>query len=811
MDDAVSAQLREIVRRYGSDVAADPRRVEALLNDLASGHRREIFILTGAARAGIPAELLAADRAVPVSVVTGRLSQLLQDDLGLAADAAQWAVGAWAAALGVTGGAASGPPVASGGTTARDSGTTAQNTGVPGASASAAAHGAPEPTVLVVAPLGAAHHRTIKDAIAAAEPGTRILVRPGVYPGSLVIDKSVELIADGPVADVVIEATTGGCVVMKADYATIQGFTIRKRKGSDDYAVEIPRGRVVIEGCDMSSESLACVAVSGQGTVPVLRACKIHHGQRAGILIRDQALAVIEDCDVYANTMSGVEISQGAHPTLRRCSIRDGKAAGVLVHGDGRGILEDCEIRDNALSGVQTMTGGDPVIQNCRVHGQLQPGILIIDRGRGTVLDSDIWGNEFNGLQITHRGQLTVRGSKIHDGPGNGLYTRAGGGATVENCEFTGNAEPAIHVGPGSGQVGVSGCRIEETATALRMLQSPDPPAVPGSAAAKARITQLLADAERALKSLPDGKAPDRPKSEGRASRSGRRNFLNPDPFLARENEAWRTKMRARQAIAAALASSDPDGAVRLARSASDEASRAEVLTGVAVALAGTDPVRAERLIRSVTDESLKATGLKRLAQAMADTDAEGAERLAKSIEAPVTRAEALSALAVTAAKQNPDRAERLVRMITDAEARDTALVNVTREMTSEPGRAERLVQLALGQDTKAEILYELVTSLAGTDPDRAERLAGSISDRAARRKAAALGQVAAALAVRQQRRAERLIRKADRLARSIGDGYSRALAMADVAAVLAAADPGNAELVGQWICESAADLTGSG
>ena len=691
------------------------------------------------------------------------------------------------------------------------SGPLGHDAGVPWAPASAAAYGAPEPTVLVVAPLGAAHHRTIKDAIAAAEPGARILVRPGVYPEPLLIDKPVELIADGPLADVVIETTAGGCVVMKADYATIQGFTIRKRKGSDDYAVAIPRGRVVIDGCDISSESRSCVAISGQGTAPVLRACKIHHGQQGGILVKDEAEAVIEDCDVYANTMNGVEIWWGAHPTLRRCSIRDGESAGVSVHDNGRGILEDCEIRGNAICGVATTTGGDPVIRNCRVHGQLQAGVLVIDGGRGTLLDSDIWGNKFAGVQVTHRGQLAMRDSKIRDGLENGLYTRAGGGATVANCEFYGNAEPAIHIGPGSGHVEVSGCRVEETATALRMLQNPDPPAVPGSEAAKGRIAQVLADAERTLKAMPDGKAPDRPKPGSRSSRSSEPNFrslFDPD---AEAKGVWRAKTQARQAIATALASADPDGAVRLARSASDEEARAEALTAVAVALADTDPERAGRLIQSVTDKSLKATGLRRLAEAIANTDLEGAELLTKSIEDPATRARALGTLAVTVAKQDPDRAERLVRMITDAEIREEKLLDVTRQLGIDPRHAERLAQLATAQKTKAEILYNLVMALAGTNPDRAERVAESISDQVAGRKAAALSQVAAALSVRKRRHAERLARKADRLTGSIADDYSRALAMAGVATALAGVDPDNAERIARWISESAAALAKTG
>ena len=59
MNDAIGAQLRLVVATYGLGICDDARRVEALLRDLSGEHRREIFVLAGAVREGVPAELLA--------------------------------------------------------------------------------------------------------------------------------------------------------------------------------------------------------------------------------------------------------------------------------------------------------------------------------------------------------------------------------------------------------------------------------------------------------------------------------------------------------------------------------------------------------------------------------------------------------------------------------------------------------------------------------------------------------------------------------------------------------------------------------
>ena len=169
--------------------------------------------------------------------------------------------------------------------------------------------------VLVVAPLGSAHHRTISDAISAADPGTRVIVRPGTYREAVIIGKPVELLADQTGGDVVIEAADGDCNTVQTDHAVVRGFTLRSRaatKSKKHYGVNITQGFLLLEDCDVTSDSLACVVIHGAGTSPHIRKCRIHDGAQTGLLAYRKAGGLVEDCDIWGNGYSGVEISHGA-------------------------------------------------------------------------------------------------------------------------------------------------------------------------------------------------------------------------------------------------------------------------------------------------------------------------------------------------------------------------------------------------------------------------------------------------------------------------------------------------------------------
>jgi len=89
---------------------------------------------------------------------------------------------------------------------------------------------------------------SLEAAVQAASDGDRIEVRGGVYPGGLVVDKSVELIGvDDPVID---GEGTGTLLAITAPDVTVQGFTLRNSGSSHDkensgITVDAPRATIV--------------------------------------------------------------------------------------------------------------------------------------------------------------------------------------------------------------------------------------------------------------------------------------------------------------------------------------------------------------------------------------------------------------------------------------------------------------------------------------------------------------------------------------------------------------------------------------
>jgi HEAT repeats/PBS lyase HEAT-like repeat len=102
MNDEPARILTSLVARYGTSLAYDPLRCEALLRDTCTHCNREIFVLVNAVRQQVPSDLLAPRHSLPFPLFKGFLVKRLQDELGFSDEAAQWAVDAWSAALGLS-------------------------------------------------------------------------------------------------------------------------------------------------------------------------------------------------------------------------------------------------------------------------------------------------------------------------------------------------------------------------------------------------------------------------------------------------------------------------------------------------------------------------------------------------------------------------------------------------------------------------------------------------------------------------------------------------------------------------------------
>jgi F-box protein 11 len=286
---------------------------------------------------------------------------------------------------------------------------------------------------------------TVSAAIEAAQPGDRILVRPGLYQESLVVDKPLELIGDGPVEDIVIRATDDHVLAFRASIGRVANLTLQVVRGHEGLGVAIMQGRLDLEGCDISSRSGSCVYIV-EGADPRLRRNEIHDGEDNGVRVSDSGLGTLEDNQITGNEASGVSISADGNPVLRRNQIHDNKENGVLVYDRGLGALEDNEISGNAYSGVEIATGGNPVLRRNQIDNNRHLGVYVYEDGAGTVEDNNITGNGSAGIQIAVRGNPTVRSNRINRNAREAVRIHDGGKGVVEDNDLTGNTHGAWRV-----------------------------------------------------------------------------------------------------------------------------------------------------------------------------------------------------------------------------------------------------------------------------------------------------------------------------------------------------------------------------
>ena len=146
-------------------------------------------------------------------------------------------------------------------------------------------------------------------------------------------------------------------------------------------------------------------------------------------------------------------------------------------------------------------------------------------------------------------------------------------------------------------------------------------------------------------------------------------------------------KASALSRVAEALAATDPDRAERIANSITDESSKASALSGVAEALAATDPDRAgwlladaERIADSITP-SPEGIGAERRSGGGGGHRPRPRRAHRRLHHRESAKALALSGIAEAVAATDPDRAERIAYSITDKHLKASALVGIAKAL----------------------------------------------------------------------------------------------------------------------------------
>ncbi len=338
---------------------------------------------------------------------------------------------------------------------------------------------------LLVDPRDPEAFHEIDDAVAAAEDGDRILVRPGTYRTPVVVDRAIRIEGEGEAAAIVLEPVGGEALGFAVSGASVEGLTIHPARAGNDgehwSAVAVHNVEATVEGCLLSTHLGATVWVGGPSSSALLLGCAITGGAQNGVWVCEEGRARVVASRIAGNRWS--TMAGGAHAVLEITDSElvdnlDGGAAaidgavlviaGSTVSGNaGTGILlgsaapssrvEDCtvernsdegilvaatrgcavlrnRVRDNAV-GIGVLEGASPRVEGNELAGN---GTGIGVRGRGTnpvVVGNTVSGTRLTGVVVDEAALGRFEGNTVSGAGGAGIWVDDAGSAP----DFSGN------------------------------------------------------------------------------------------------------------------------------------------------------------------------------------------------------------------------------------------------------------------------------------------------------------------------------------------------------------------------------------
>ncbi|KUJ41119.1 sporulation protein [Streptomyces sp. NRRL F-5122] len=336
-------------------------------------------------------------------------------------------------------------------------------------------------------------YRTIGEALARARSGAVISVFPGTYAENLTITTPVTIVAEQSRGTVEIAPRRGSAVVLKADAVMLTDLVIR---GRDDElpVIDVPRGQVAMDGCEVSGTAWAALLVRGSGSL-ALRDCRISNPGGAGVVATSAVDSSIESCTIEHLGTSGVVIGENGRITVRGCTIRDARGNGVLANGEAQGSVEECDIsstdkpaialedrsttrvlrtvvhdtstgvhltsqsrttlddvRVTGTSGPGVVLGGgtDPLLRRCRTARTKSHGLLVTERSRGTFEDCWLDAAQAPALRVTGSASPVLVGLTIRDCAETAVLLEEDSAAELDRMEILDAAGAGVSIRTGA-------------------------------------------------------------------------------------------------------------------------------------------------------------------------------------------------------------------------------------------------------------------------------------------------------------------------------------------------------------------------
>ena len=268
------------------------------------------------------------------------------------------------------------------------------------------------PRTIVVSQDGGGDYRAIQPALDAARPGDTVLVRAGTYTEDVRLRQGVTLCGEGHEQTRVVAAVGNALWAQDVADVVVRDLSADGAGKSEHCAVWIASSSVTILGCVVSGAVHSGIEAKGSGQL-VLRDSTIRGNQQDGVLIYQEAGALLEHNTLAENGLHGIEVKSRGRVTARENTIRGNQQTGAFIYDEGEALLEHNILAENGLQGIQVRSRGRLTARENTIRGNQNAGAFIFEEGEALLEHNLLTDNGLHGVEVRERGQLTLTANTL--------------------------------------------------------------------------------------------------------------------------------------------------------------------------------------------------------------------------------------------------------------------------------------------------------------------------------------------------------------------------------------------------------------
>lgn len=274
----------------------------------------------------------------------------------------------------------------------------------------------------------------INDAVKLCEAGGTIEIDGGTYAESVLLTKSISLIATR--AAVLEDRGLGTSLVITRGpiLVTLRNIQIRNSQQQASTALD-------------SSPPLVLVA---DGSNVTFDGCVIESSVGDGVSLAEKSSATFSNCSIRRNRGYGLNVSSGSHVEISLSEIRESGRSGIALTNVGTTVHlgVGARVAENSQNGVEVGNGAELKCSGAEINGNQRVGLIVEGSGSSATLESScmISFNRKYGIGLNNSASAALSECTVEDNSDNGLYLESGAQVDIISSKFKSNGAIGVYL-----------------------------------------------------------------------------------------------------------------------------------------------------------------------------------------------------------------------------------------------------------------------------------------------------------------------------------------------------------------------------